>query len=69
MLWADAKKLCEEGTEPGVIVVYVFTETSACAGESKERGEGGIGGDVSEGLFWKVEKKRSMLEMVDWDCV
>lgn len=58
MLGADIEELGEEGTKPGVIVVYVFAEVSAGAGEGEERGRRKVGGDVGERLLWEVEKRR-----------
>ena len=36
VLGGDTKKLGEEGAVPGVVVVYVFAEAAAGAGESEE---------------------------------
>ena len=65
MLGADAEELGEEGAEPGVVVVYVFAEASAGAGESEEGGEGEVGGDVGERLLGQVEEG-SMLGVSVW---
>lgn len=66
MLGADAAELGEEGAEPGVVVVYVFAEVSASAGESEEGGKREVRGDVGERFWGKVEEG-SMLGVDVWD--
>jgi hypothetical protein len=68
VLGADAAELGEEGAEPGVVVVYMFAEASAGAGEGEEGGEGEVGGDVGERLRGKVEEG-SMLGVAVWGRV